>query len=412
MQPIKGALPRATQLRILAVCACVLAGILVAVPALRSLAARPAPVLPKMLKSSFDPSSDQWANITLGTVTHRKFPGLVSVDATVATDDDLATQVFSPFTGQIRDIVVHAGDRVEKGAVLMTVAATEAVQSESDLVAAADAWNAARVAAHNADEGEKRQHALYQDGSVALKDWQQSQADQATAQAALRTADASLIAARGKMQILGFREAQIHALETAPKGRAVFPLAQLLAPISGTVAQRLVGPGQFVQAGSASPVFAIGNFGKLWLVGNVREEDATQMRPGEAVDVTVAAVPGRSFPAKLTWVAPSIDAATHRLAVRAEIDNPDGKLKPAMFATMLVHTGSDRISAAIPEIAVIHEGDQSHVWATSGVGSLALRSIRTGRLQDGYVEVLNGLAAGERVALSGSLFLDSTAHAD
>ena len=146
-----------------------------------------------------------------------------------------------------------------------------------------------------------------------------------------------------------------------PRRRAgqSFPLAQLLAPISGTVAQRLVGPGQFVQAGSSTPVFSIGNFGRLWLIGNVREEDATQMRSGEAVDVAVAAVPGRNFPAKLTWVAPSIDAATHRLAVRAEIDNPDGKLKPAMFATMLVHTGSDRISAAIPEIAVIHEGDRS-----------------------------------------------------
>ena len=117
----------------------------------------------KMVKSSFSPSSDQWANIALGTVTDRKFPGLVSVDATVATDDDLATQVFSPFTGQIRDIAVRAGDHVEKGAVLMTVAATEAVQSQSDLIAAADAWNAARVTAHNADEGEKRQQALYQE---------------------------------------------------------------------------------------------------------------------------------------------------------------------------------------------------------------------------------------------------------
>ena len=412
MQPIKSALPRATQLRVLAICACALAAILVIVPVLRSLAARPAPMIPKMVKSGFSPNSDQWANITLGTVTNRKFPGLVSVDATVATDDDLATQVFSPFTGQIRDIAVRAGDHVEKGAVLMTVAATEAVQSQSDLIAAADAWNAARVTARNADESEKRQHALYQDGSAALKDWQQSQADQATAQAALRTADASLIAAQGKLQILGFGEAQIRKLETAAKGRAIFPPAQLLAPISGTVAQRLVGPGQFVQAGSSNPVFSIGNFGRLWLVGNVREEDATQMRSGEAVDVTVAAMPGRSFPAKLTWVAPSIDAATHRLAVRAEIDNPDGKLKPAMFATMLVHTGGDRVSAAIPEIAVIHEGDRSHVWASSGVRSLVLRSIKTGRLQDGYVEVLDGLAAGERVALSGSLFLDSTAHAD
>jgi membrane fusion protein, heavy metal efflux system len=397
-QPLKG-LPRNAQLRILAIGAATVAAVLILVPVLRdTLLAKPAPALPKMVQGGFRPDSAQWANISLGTVTARKFPGLVSVEAQVATDDDTTTQVFSPFTGQVLNIAVKAGDHVAKGQVLATVAASEAIQSESDLIAA-------EITARNADANEARQHALYNDGSAALKDWQQAQADQATATGAL-------IAARGKLHALGFGDSQIHAMETQRKDHAFAPPAELTAPLSGTVTQRLVGPGQFVQAASTNPVFAIGNLDRLWLVGNVREEDATQMRVGEAVDVTVAALAGRIFPARLTWVGPSIDTTTHRLAVRAEIDNANGLLKPAMFATMLIHTGGDRVSSAIPEMAVIHEGDQSHVWLSAGGASLVMRRVQPGRLQNGYMEVLAGLKPGDRVALAGSLFLDSAANSD
>lgn len=397
-QPPKG-LPRNSQLRILALGAVAVAALLVLVPVLRGvLSAKPEPPLPKLVAGSFRPDSAQWANITLGTVTARKFPGLVSVEAQVATDDDTTTQVFSPFTGQILNIAVRAGDHVAKDQVLATVAASEAIQSESDLIAA-------EITARNADANEARQHALYNDGSAALKDWQQAQADRATATGALT-------AARGKLHAMGFSDAQIHAMEAQHKDHAFAPPAELTAPISGTVIQRLVGPGQFVQAGSSNPVFAIGNLDRLWLIGNVREEDAPQMRVGEAVDVTVPALPGRVFPARLTWVAAGIDPTTHRLAVRAEIANRDGLLKPAMFATMLIHTGDDRISSAVPEMAVIREGDQSHVWLSAGGASLVMRRIQPGRLQNGYMEVLNGLKPGDRIALAGSLFLDSAANSD
>ena len=397
-QPIKG-LPRNAQLRILAIGAAAVAAVLIAVPVLReTLSAKPEPALPKMVQGGFRPDSAQWANITLGTVTLRKFPGLISVEAQVATDDDTTTQVFSPFTGQVLNIAVRAGDHVAKGQVLATVAASEAMQSEGDLMAAV-------IAARNADANEARQHALYNDGSAALKDWQQAQADQATATGAL-------IAARGKLHALGFGDAQIHAMESQRKDRAFAPAAELTAPISGTVTQRLVGPGQFVQAASTTAVFAIGNLDRLWLIGNVREEEATQMRVGQAVDVVVPALPGRTFPARLTWVASAIDSTTHRLAVRAEIANTTGLLKPAMFATMLIHTGGDRVSPAIPEMAAIREGDQSHVWVSAGGASLVMRRIQPGRLQNGYMEVLTGLRPGDRVALAGSLFLDSAANSD
>jgi cobalt-zinc-cadmium efflux system membrane fusion protein len=409
MQPSNTGLSRTAQFRILAGCAVALAAALMLIPAAREFFSRSAPALPLMVQGAFNPGHSQWSSISWGTVATRKFPGLVTADATVATNDDAATQVYSPFTGQILDIAVRAGDHVEQGATLMTVAASEAVQAETDLVTAVGAQRAAQATAHNADENEHRQHALYQDGSAALKDWQQSQVDQTAAHSALQTADAGLTAARARLRILGFADRQIQALEASRKPPAA---AAVLAPISGTILQRLVGPGQFIQAGSATAAFSVGNSSTLWLVGNVREEDATQMRVGEPVEVTVAVLPGHVFAAKLTWVAQGIDPNTHRLAVRAELRNRGDLLKPAMFASMLIHTGGDRVSPAVPEIAVIHEGDQSHVWVSAGGESIALRTIQPGRLQDGALEVLRGLRPGDKVALSGSIFLDSAARPD
>ena len=399
------------QLRILALAAGMVAILLLATPVLReSLSAKPVSDIPHLVPGGFLPDDEQWKNITMGRVTRRAFPGLVDAEATVTANGDETTSVLSPFTGQVADIAVHAGDRVQKGAVLMTVSATEALQAQSDLIGAIGAAHTAQVTAHNADENEKRQHALYVDGSVALKDWQQAQADQAAGQAGLHAANAALIAARGKLRALGFADSQVRALESAAGHGGISSAAQVVAPVSGTVAQRLVGPGQFVQAGN--PAFTIGNFERLWLTGNVREEDAPQVKVGQPVDVTVAALPGRVFKTRLSWVAPSIDPDTHRLAVRADVANPDGLLKPEMFASMLVHVGGDRVSPAIPEVAIIHEGDKAHVWVLSASGALLLRSIRPGRLQGGYAEVLAGLAPGEKLALDGSIFLDSTARAD
>jgi cobalt-zinc-cadmium efflux system membrane fusion protein len=404
-------LARNRQLRLLAMGTAAVAALLVAVPAIRSsLSAKPTPPLPQFVDGGFRPDADQLSTMIMGTVATRAFPGLISAEASVASDDDISTQVFSPFGGQVRTIAVRAGDHVEKGQLLMTVTTPEGMQAQSDLIAASGAARAAKIAARNADDNEKRQHALYADGSAALKDWQQAQADQAAAQGTLRAANAALTTAQGKLRLLGFDDRQMQAL--ARKSGGLSAVAHVVAPISGTVTQRLVGPGQFIQAGSATPVFAIGNFEKVWLVGNVREEDAAQMKPGETVNVTVFALRGRTFPARLSWVAPGVDPATHRLAVRAEMANPGNVLKPAMFASMDIHTGQDRVSPAVPEIAVIHEGDSAHVWVSGKGGSLKLRAIKPGRLQDGFVEVRDGLAPGDKVVLSGSIFLDSAARAD
>jgi len=108
-------------------------------------------------------------------------------------------------------------------------------------------------------------------------------------------------------------------------------------------------------------------------------------------------------------VAPTIDPNTHRLTVRAVIDNADGALKPEMFANFIIQTSQGAQSPAVPEGAVVYEGESAHVWVVRPDNAIAIRPIHVGRTNDGFVEVTEGLQPGDRVVTKGSLFIDRAA---
>jgi membrane fusion protein, heavy metal efflux system len=245
--------------------------------------------------------------------------------------------------------------------------------------------------------------------------WQQSKVDLATAEGNFRSAEIALGAVRNRLRILGKNDAEITAIENAPDRLTMSPEAMVYAPIAGTVTQRQVGLGQYITSasnGASNPVFSIGDMSKIWLLANVREADAPSMRLGHPVEVHVLALPGRAFNAKLTYVAAAIDPNTHRLPVRAEVENPDGALKPEMFANFGIITGNAVNAPTVPEEAVVYEGQTARVWVAGNDKTLSLRQIRTGQAQDGVVEVLAGLQPGESVVTSGSLFIDRAAKSD
>ena len=242
-------------------------------------------------------------------------------------------------------------------------------------------------------------HALYDAKGGSLQDWQQAQAD-------LTNAETALASVRNRLSILGKSNTEITDLERA---RTMNPVATLTAPIGGVVVDRQVGPGQFLQSGGSTPLFTIADPSTVWLMAIVRETDAGVVKLGQSVEVRVLAYPTRTFNARLTHVGALLDPITHRLPVRAEIDNHDGALKPEMFANFRILTSGASESPAVPEAAVVYEGDRTHVWVATSDGLLSLRAIRRGRSNDGWVEVLDGLKSGERVVTQGSLFIDQAA---
>lgn len=341
---------------------------------------------------TFRASTQQLKTLTIQTVQTHGFVSEELTEGKIAVNGDHATPVFSPYSGRITRVIAGLGDAVKQGAPLATLEASEFVQAQSDLKSAAAQIKLARI-------NETRKHALYDAKGGSLQDWQSAQADLATAETALN-------AVRDRLRILGKSPAAIAQLEQAA---VIDPIATLTAPIAGVVVDRQVGPGQYVQSGAGTPVFTIADPSSVWLLANVREANSGQVKLGQSVEVHVLAYPKRVFTARVTHVAALVDPTTHRLPVRAELENRDGALKPEMFANYRILTSDATQSPAVPESAVVHEGEAAHVWVLEGESLLELRAIHTGRSDAGLIEVLDGLKAGERVVTKGSLFIDQAA---
>jgi cobalt-zinc-cadmium efflux system membrane fusion protein len=341
---------------------------------------------------SFRVTPAQLAGLKVQTVAERPFRTEQVTEGKIALNADRTTPVFSPFSGRVTRVIAGLGDRVQSGASLAAIDASEFAQAQSDLSVAVAQLKLAQTK-------EQRAKGLYDAKGGSLQDWQQAQTDFLAAQTALA-------AVRSRLRILGKSDTQIATLEA---GGTLDPLAYIVAPIAGEVTDRQVGPGQYVQAGAGTPVYTIGDLSSVWLVANVRESDAPQMRRGQAIDVRVNAFPGRIIHAKLTYVAPVIDPVTHRVAVHAEIDNHDGSLKPEMSATFTIYTSEATPVVSIPEAAIVYEADTARVWVVTAKDTLAQRQISVGRRAGNWMEVVSGLKAGEQLVTSGSLFIDRAA---
>jgi len=376
---------------VLLVAVVALAAALFAAGALR---ARPETQLrPASSAASIRLSNAQLSTLEIQPVTVRTFRSEELTEGQIALNGDTATQVFSPFSGRVLSVMAGPGESVKKGSPLLRIDASEFLQAQSDLLNSVAALKLART-------NEERKHAAYEGKGGSLQDWQQSQAELAAAQTAFA-------AARDRLRIFGKTGAQIDAIERAANPD---PVTDVLAPIDGVITDRQVGPGQYIQAGSSTPVFTIGDLSTVWLIAAVRETDAPFIAPGQSAEVRVLAFPDQVFEAKVTVVGPQVDPVTHRIPVRATIANPGGKLKPQMYASFQIITGKPSEAVAVPEEAVVREGDQAHVWVVEEDNALILRPVRTGRTHGGMVEVLQGLKPGERIVTRGSLFMDREAQ--
>jgi len=340
---------------------------------------------------TFRASASQLKTFTIEAVRPHAFVSEELTEGKIGVNADRTTPVVSPYSGRVTRVIARLGDTVKAGAALATLDATEFVQAENDLNVAAAQVKLARI-------NETRRHASYDAKGGSLQDWQQAQADLAAAETALNSV-------RNRLRIFGKSPADIAKLEGS---QTMSPAATLTAPIAGVVVDRQVGLGQYLQSGGA-PVFTIADPSSVWLLANVRETDAGLVKPGQSVEVHVPAYPKRAFTARVSYVAALLDPVTHRLPVRAEMDNRDGALKLEMFANFRILTSDATESPSVPEAAVVYEGEAAHVWVVAADGLLIYRAIRPGRSNDGLVEVLDGLQSGERVVTKGGLFIDQAA---
>ncbi|ACK82284.1 MULTISPECIES: efflux RND transporter periplasmic adaptor subunit [Methylorubrum] len=348
-------------------------------------------------------TESQLATVTTVAVEQRLFYEDIATEGKISVDEYRATPVFSPYAGRVITIFARSGERVRQGDKLFSLQANEMVQAQNDFLAALNVLNKTRSQLSYATNTEKRLHDLYDSRVTTLKELQTAQNDLTTAQNDAKTAEVGLEAVRNRLRILGLADDDMKALQT--KG-AINPETTINAPLSGTVIQRKIGPGQYINTGGSDPSYLIGDLGRVWIVAQLRETDAAKVDLGERIRFRVLAYPNQTFESRINYIGASVDPATRRIVVRAEVDNPKGLLKPEMYASVHIINERETVSRAVPRQSVIFEGDKARVWVLGAGNAVESRAVKTGFLDGNDIEVTEGLALGERVISKGALFID------
>ena len=399
-------LSRPAQWRWLAVVAVALAGLVLLVMLIGRLTHHEETAPPPPPPGTFRPTKAQMATLATMRVGMGASDARTLASGAITVDGNHSTPVLMPYSGQVVRVLVDAGQRVKQGQPLLLVRTNDFVDGRNALFAARAAYQNAQAQLATAQRTAERQRLIYETAGGAQKDYQQAQTDLAAAQATARTAAAALGAARDKLAVLGKSPAEIRQLEGVGEVSGIHDVTTLHAPISGLVAARDVSAGQYVSQGGDRPVMTITDPSRVWLVAQVAEGDAAAIHVGDAATVTTPALPGRRFQARIDLVGAALDPQTHRLPVRATIANPDGALKPQMFASFQIHRAQGGDAIRVPAAAVIHEGDQARVWVVRPDGLLVARDVVAGDAQDGQVVIVKGLTPGERIVTAGALFVN------
>ena len=338
-------------------------------------------------------SDKQVGSLKIAPVGTARFEVTRSAVGSIDFNQNMLVQVFTPNQGRIIATYANVGDRVQKGQVLFTVDSPDLLTATSNLIQTAGV-----LVLQNANL--KRLTETLRGGGGAQKDVDQARSDQQTAEGNLR-------AARDTVRIFGKTEEEVDQIIRERKADSVLVVRS---PISGSVTQRTAAPGLLVQPGSAPAPFTVADTSTMWMLANVVEADAPLLRVGQPVAVRVSAYGNRQFDGVITVIGAQVDAATRRFLVRSEIRDPDQLLRAGMFAAFTIRIAAPVEGVAVPNDAVVREGDGSMtVWVTTDRRRFTKRTVKTGMQQNGWTEILEGLQAGEFVVTEGAVFVSNKA---
>jgi Cu(I)/Ag(I) efflux system membrane fusion protein len=238
---------------------------------------------------------------------------------------------------------------------------------------------------------------------LLVPDWASAQAEYLLLRDAGK--DSSLAeAARNRLRLLGMSEEQIGLLERTGRPQTHITL---YAPIAGVIAELGVREGMTVASGAM--LFRLVDLSSVWVNAEVPETQGAWLRPGAAVEARVPSFPGQVFRGRVSAILPEVNAATRTLRARVELANPGAMLKAGMFATLSFAQGTGTKALLVPAEAVIRTGARSLVIVAEGEGRFRQQDVEIGVDSGGKSEVLKGLAAGDKVVVSGQFLIDSEA---
>ncbi|MFY9725024.1 MAG: efflux RND transporter periplasmic adaptor subunit [Bryobacteraceae bacterium] len=315
------------------------------------------------------PEKQQLIGVEYGTAEYETATDTIRAAARVTLDETRIVKVQTRLEGWIdRVFADFTGMHVKKGDPLATVYSPDALATQQEFLLALRA-----------------QHAMH-DGAMP----------------AMAAGNDNLVAAaRKRLELWDISDQQIN--EVGRTGKTIENLT-VYAPASGYVTERNAFPKQHVT--SDTVLYVLADLSSVWVVADVFEYEAADVRLGQAAMLTLDSLPGRTFHGRVSYILPSVDATSRTLKARIAFDNPGEQLKPDMYGQVEIHTGGAR-RLMVPESAVLDSGDRQVVFVDRGSGNLEPNPVRVGEHVGGRVEILEGLKAGERIVTSGNFLLDS-----
>jgi cobalt-zinc-cadmium efflux system membrane fusion protein len=341
--------------------------------------------------STLNLSDSQLAAVKVEPVAEREFPVEKEAVGSIDFNEDMETQVFTPYQGKIIALFAGVGDDVKKGQTLFTIDSPDLLAAESNLIAAAGVLDLT-------DRNLKRMQELYTTRAVSQASLEQAISDQQTAEGNLR-------AGRDAVRIFGKTDTEIDHIVSA---RLADPTLVVPSPISGRITQRNAAPGLFVQPANPPPPYIVADIDTMWMLANVVEVDSPAFHVGQQVKVVLSAFPDRVFDGTITTIGASVDPNSRRVLVRSEIKDPRHELRSAMFGNFTISVAEPVLSPAVPLDGVVREGDGTQtIWVTADRRRFNRRTVKIGDVRDGYRQILDGVKVGELVATDGAIFLDN-----
>lgn len=334
-----------------------------------------------------EPAAELRTQLRLAEVMLEPVTETLRVAGNIGFDEQRLARIGASITGRVTQIDVLLGQSVRKGDVLARLNSAELSQQQ---LAYLKAHAQLALNKRNAE----RARALFEADVIGAAELQRRESEYKISQAETH-------AAADQLRLLGISDAAITRL--GQQG-AVESVTSVVSTLNGVVVERKLLQGQVVQPSDL--LFAVADLSRLWAVAQVPEQQMAQVRVGQSVSIEVPALGNEKLVGKLIYVAQTIDPDTRTVLVRTELDNRDGRLKPAMLATMLI-TAPTVERLVVPASAVVRENDEDHVFVAEGERHFRLVRVKLGPEQGGKRVVLSGIKAGERIVTEGAFHLNN-----
>ncbi|GHG96490.1 RND transporter [Comamonas sp. KCTC 72670] len=342
------------------------------------------------------PEAVRAARLELATAQVKPLVSGLVVPARITFTQGGVAKVASRVPGRLDTLGVVLGQKVKRGQVLGYLDSPELGQARADFLSAA---TKARVAEANY----KREQELLAKGITSEREMREAESAFVTAQAETNAAD-------GRLHALGLSDKEISLLRANDHYSSRFPA---VSPLDGTVVEIQGTLGQAVEA--TTPLFTVADLSQLWAMLDLAESQLSRVRTGQRVALTVQALPGQEFAGEVGYIGDIVDEKTRTIPVRVVVGNADRRLKPGMFAQATIATeaeapGEGRNAnhrVVVPRQAIQQVAGEQVVFVPLSETQFRPREVTTGASSASEVEVLTGLAAGERYVAQGAFILKS-----